>query len=267
MMRAGQERRAHRRGVLRPFRNVLYSTLRFIARHVRGFFGALAAFVTVSVVVGVAAAIIFAAFAHFVMQGFTQRMDEFTLQWIETHRTPGLSEFMLELTSLGSGMVLIMLVLVASVFLWLTRHHWSVYILLVGVVGGQFMNRLLKNFFERPRPSVVDWVTEVHSKSFPSGHAMTAVIAYASVAYLVARLEPTPLLRRTTWMLAIILILAVGISRMYLGVHYPSDILAGYLAGIAWLAFVASSLAAVRFFAPRRPETREEEHDLQARRA
>jgi undecaprenyl-diphosphatase len=218
----------------------------------------------VSLVVGVAAMIVFAGFARFVMSGVTQDFDESVLRWIETHRTPGLNAAMLEITALGSGMVLIVLVMVASVFLWLTKHHWSVYILLVGVIGGQFLNRVLKGFFERPRPSIVDWVTEVSSKSFPSGHAMTAMITYGSVAYLVARLEPTRILRSTTWAIAVLFIIAIGISRMYLGVHYPSDIMAGYLAGIAWLAFVASSLTAVRYFAPRRPATRREEHDLNA---
>jgi membrane-associated phospholipid phosphatase len=254
-----------KRGRFRIFRDALYTTLRWTAEHVSGFFGALAAFVTVSLAVGVAAAMLFAAFARFVMSGVTQNFDDEVLRWISTHRTPGLNEVMLEITTLGSGMVLIVLVLVASVFLWLTKHHWSVYILLVGVVGGQLMNRLLKNFFERPRPSIVEWVTEVSSKSFPSGHAMTAMITYGSVAYLVARLEPTDLLRRTTWAIAALFIFAIGISRMYLGVHYPSDIVAGYLAGVAWLAFVATSLAAVRYFAPRRPATRREEHDLNAR--
>ncbi len=252
------------RGRLSIFRDALYSTLRLIARHVRGFFGALAAFITVSLAVGVAAAAVFAAFAHIVMEGFTQGLDERVLRWFAAHRTPALNAVMIEITTLGTGIVLIMIVSVASVFLWLTRHHWSVYILLMGVIGGQLVNKLLKNTFERPRPSVVEWVTDVHSKSFPSGHAMTAMITYASVAYLVARLEPTPRLRHTTWLLAAFFILGIGISRTYLGVHYPSDIVAGYLGGIAWLAFVSSSLTAVRFFAPRRPVTHQEEHDLAA---
>jgi undecaprenyl-diphosphatase len=79
----------------------------------------------------------------------------------------------------------------------------------------------------------------------------------------VARLEPTPRLRWAIWVVAAFMILAIGFSRMYVGVHYPSDVIAGFIAGFAWLAFVASTVTAVRFFADRRPETRREEHDLE----
>jgi membrane-associated phospholipid phosphatase len=259
-----QERRTIPRGRLSALQSALYSTLRWIAGHVRGFYGALAAFVTVSLVVGVAAAVTFGAFASLVAGGFTQKMDESILQWFQSHRSDLLNQIMLEATVLGSGAVLIVLVLIASVFLWLTKHHWSVYILLMGVFGGQLINGLLKGYFERPRPTVVEFVDEVHSLSFPSGHAMTSMIVYGSIGYLVARLEPTRGLRLTTWVVAALMIILVGISRMYLGVHYPSDVFAGFLAGLAWLGFVAASLAAIRFFAPRRPETHSEEHDLQA---
>ena len=238
--------------------------LRWIARHVRGFYGALAAFVSVSLIVGIIAVAVFVGFARLVMEGVTQTFDDAVLRWIEGHRSAVLDQMVLEITVLGAGIVLLMIVLVASVFLWLTRHRWSVYILLTGVFGGQLLNRVLKNAFERPRPSSVEWVTEVQSLSFPSGHAMTSAITYLSVAYLVARLEPTPRLRATTWAMAILIIVLVGLSRMYLGVHYPTDVLAGWLGGIAWVGFVAASLAAVRFFASRRPETRSEEHDLHA---
>ena len=258
------DRRTSIRGHAGFFRDVLYSTLRLIARHVHGFFGALAAFLTVGLLAGVAAVAVFAAIASAVVEGLTQSFDEKVLRWLESQRTPLLDKVMLEITTLGSGVVLIMLVLVASVFLWQTQHKWSVYLLMLGVLGGKLFNSLLKEFFERPRPSIVQWVTETHSASFPSGHAMSAMVVYGSVAYLVARLDPRPALRRTTWILAVLVILAIGASRMYLGVHYPSDIIAGYLGGLAWLAFVASTLTALQFFAKRRPETRAEEHDLDA---
>jgi undecaprenyl-diphosphatase len=156
------------------------------------------------------------------------------------------------------------MVAVASAFLWLTRHRWSVSLLAIGYIGGWILNKVLKDSLGRPRPSVVEGVDIVHSLSFPSGHAMTSLIAYGAVAYLVARLEPKPVMRRFTWTLAVVIVLAIGTSRMYLGVHYPSDVLGGYLAGLAWLAFVASGVTAIRFFEPRRPEVAIEEKDLHA---
>lgn len=258
------ERRHTPRGRLSVLRDLLYSTLRFIARHIKGFYGALIAFLTVGFVTGLAALAVFAGFALVVAAGITQTIDERTLRWFQTHRTPALDELMIEVTTLGDGVVLWMLVIVSCVFLWQTRHHWSVYLLLIGVIGGSFLNEALKVAFGRPRPSVVPGLDPVSSMSFPSGHAMVSLITYGSVAYLVARLEPTPRLRRTTWFFAGLIILAIGISRMYLGVHYPSDVVAGFVAGLAWLAFVASGVTAVRFFSSRKPEVRQAEKDLDA---
>ncbi|MGH7506693.1 MAG: phosphatase PAP2 family protein, partial [Longimicrobiales bacterium] len=229
------DRRRIPRGRLRVFRDALYSMLRFIARHVRGFYGAIAAFLTIGVIVGLAAASAFIIFAAIVSVGVTQTLDERALRWFGARRTPFLDEAALEITALGNGMVLIVLVLVASVFLWQTRHRWSVYLLVIAVIGGQILNDVLKEAFDRPRPSIVEAIDSVSSMSFPSGHAMTSLITYGSVAYLVARLEPTAALRRTTWTFAILLIVAIGVSRMYLGVHYPSDVIAGFIAGLAWL--------------------------------
>ncbi len=258
------ERRQVPRGKLGFLRDLLYSTLRLIARHIRGFYGAVVAFLTVGVVVGLIAVGVFAAFAAAVASGVTQRFDEGTLRWLARQRTPARDEIMLDITSLGNGIVLVTVVAVSCVFLWQTRHRWSVYLLLIGVIGGDLLNQLLKELFERPRPSAVVHIDTVSSPSFPSGHAMTSLIVYGSVAYLVGRLEPTPRMRRTTWCFAILIILLIGISRIYLGVHYPSDVLAGFMAGLAWLAFVASGVTALRFFAPRRPQLAEEEKDLDA---
>lgn len=256
------DRRHAPRGRVHVIKDALFAFLRLIARHVRGFWAALAAFLTVGLGVGLGAAAVFAVFASFVERGVTQGFDERVLQWIEVRRTPQLDEIMLEITTLGNGAVVMLMIAVASIFLWLTHHRWSVYILLMGVFGGQLVNSTLKALFARERPSIVDAVDHVSSQSFPSGHAMAAMIVYGSIAYLVGRLEPTPRLRRVTWTLAGLVILAIGISRMYLGVHYPSDIVAGFIGGLAWIAFVAASVKAVQFFAPRRPETEAEEQDL-----
>ena len=243
---------------------VLYSIFRFVGRHIRGFWGALGAILTLSLTLGLAATAIFAAIAGAVDQGLTQPFDESVLRRVAMFRTPALDTIMLEITALGSGSVLILMVLTVSVFLWLTRHRWSVYMLYVGVFGGLIANAVLKRIFSRPRPSVVELGEAVHTLSFPSGHAMTSIITYGCIAYLVGRLGGTKRLRHATWAAAGVLILLIGISRIYLGVHYPSDVLAGFLGGAAWLGLVASGLAAVEFFAERRPETRSEEKDLSA---
>lgn len=254
--------RSSSHNVGRAVRDALYSTLRFIGRHVRGFWSALATFLTIGFLAGAAAAIVFGLIAGFVHGGATQGIDERALEWFASRRSPVVDAIMVDITTLGDGVVLVMIVLTASLFLWLTDHRWSVYILLVALVGGKILNTLLKAAFDRARPSVVDWLHDVSSPSFPSGHAMGAFVAYGTVAYLVGRLSPSPRVRSITWAVAGVTIALIGISRVYLGVHYPSDVIAGFLAGFAWLAFVAGSFAAVRFFAHRRPETAMEEHDL-----
>jgi membrane-associated phospholipid phosphatase len=250
--------------ILPPPACVFNSILRFIARHLRGFFAPLAAFVTVGIIVAAVAVGLFSLIAEGVEEGVTQRFDEAVLRWFETHRTPFLDEIMLEITTLGGGVVLIMMVLIAAVFLWQTHHKWSVYLLLLGTLGAKLANSLLKQFFNRERPSVVEGIDAVRSLSFPSGHAMSAMAVYGCVAYLVGRLEPKPALKHLTWGVAAVVILLIGISRMYLGVHYPSDVMAGYLGGLGWIAFIIGTLKAVQFLAARRrPETQAEEQDLQ----
>ena len=205
---------------------------------------------------------IFAAIAEGVEEGVTQKFDEAVLHWFQTHRTPFLDDAMLEITTLGNGLVLVIIVLIAAVFLFQTQHKWSAYLLLLATAGGKLLNTLLKVAYARPRPSIVDSLTEVHSASFPSGHAMSSMVVYGSVAYLVGRLEAGRRLRYTTWLIAAIGILAIGASRMYLGVHYPSDVIGGFIAGLAWVGFLVATMRALQFFAERRPETHAEEHDL-----
>ena len=248
-----------RRGALLA---LLYTTLRFIARHFPGFWSAIAAFLTASFLVAILAVAIFAGFAHLVEEGFTQSLDETILQRLVEMRTPTLDKIMLEITALGSGGVLIMMVSTAALFLWLTDHKWSMYLFITAVIGGQLLNQILKLAFNRERPGVVEWGQEVVTLSFPSGHAMTSTIAYGCIAYLVGRLESTRKLRLAVWGVAIVLVCMIGFSRMYLGVHYPSDVFAGFFGGVAWLAFVAAGLRAIEFFAERRPETKQEEQDL-----
>ncbi|HUP88220.1 MAG TPA: phosphatase PAP2 family protein, partial [Longimicrobiales bacterium] len=198
--------------------------------------------------------LIFSGVAHAVHEGVTQSFDEAVLRWLYAHRSPTLDTVMLEITMLGEGPVQLLVVLVAALILYQLRKRASVATLLVGLVGGTILNALLKTTFARPRPMVVVALARVHTTSFPSGHAMSSLVTYGAIAYVTGRLVPEPRLRRTTWILAAILVLAIGISRMYLGVHYPSDVIAGYIAGLAWLAFLSWFITAIGFFARRRME-------------
>ena len=263
-----QERRARPRGRLHRVADLLYKTLRFFAGHARGFWTALIAFLSLGFLFGVGGVVLFAQLAEQVMEGATQNLDEYGLRWINSHQSRTLDAVMLEITSLGNFAVLLVMLLVVSAFLWLSKHKLSVVLLALGVGGGYAANNVLKMFFDRDRPSVFDHGTDVLTSSFPSGHAMVSTIAYLSVAYLVGRLEPKPAMRRITWILAIVIILLVAISRMYLGVHYPSDVIGGIIAGVAWLGFVIAGMHAVQYFSSRtkggRQVVREKEKDVDA---
>ena len=176
------------------------------------------------------------------MRGTTLAFDDAILRWFAAHRTPLLNSIVLQITSLGNPTTILVLLAVSALFLWLTQHRYSVYLLMAGIIGGTLINTGLKLIFHRDRPNIVDWVLDVKSQSFPSGHAMMSLIAYGSIAYLVGRLEPTRFMRITTWIVTVTIILAIGTSRVYLGVHYRSDVIAGYIGGLAWLSFVTSGI-------------------------
>lgn len=231
-----------------------------------GFYTAIGLFLAIGLVLAIIAIFAFAGLAEMVTEGETQRFDQAVLLWMNAHSTPWLDVAALQLTALGDTLVVWMTMLIASVFLWATRHHYSAALLWVAIIGGGILSASLKSVFDRPRPQLFEWGTEYAGlSSFPSGHATSAVAVYATFAYLVARLEPTPLLRRFTLGVAALIILLIGASRMYLGVHYPSDVLAGYLTGFAWAAFCAAGIEAVRFFRNRNPDVERDEENLDAR--
>ena len=240
---------------MKVIRDALHSTLRFIARHVEGFYPPLVAFVSVGFVFAVITTVIFGAIAHKVQEGDTLAIDTAVLEWLFQHRSATLDNVMLEITALGSATVVNVVMLITVALLWQTGHRKSLSVLVIGAAGGAVLNAILKAFFHRPRPMIVKWVTQVHSTSFPSGHAMESLIVYGAIAYVIARLQPTSRARYVIWTGAAVIIVAIGTSRMYLGVHYPSDVVAGYCAGLAWLTFLAGCMTAMRFFAHRRMDS------------
>ncbi|HUF29518.1 MAG TPA: phosphatase PAP2 family protein [Gemmatimonadaceae bacterium] len=261
--RAPDERRRFDRPRLGLTADVLYGLLRAIGRHAQSFYAALGAYLIIGATVAGVAVWGFAEFAKHVKEGRTLDFDLAAMEWMSAHRIDLLDMFLLDVTALGTGLVVLVIVGVAALFLALTEHRYSAILLLVATAGGQLLSTVLKMFYDRPRPSVIEPLTHTASTSFPSGHAMSAVVVYGTVAYLAARLQKKRWQRWLTMLSAALIIVSIAASRVYLGVHYPSDVLAGTIGGAAWAAFCMSGLEAVRVFAARfRPSELEHERDL-----
>ena len=130
--------------------------------------------------------------------------------------------------------MLVFVTLAAAGYLRLSGRRRSMLLLIVAVGGGQMLSTLFKRGFDRPRPDLVPHEAIVYTASFPSGHAMMAAVTYLTLGAMLARVQPTRALRAYVLALAAIVTVAVGISRVYLGVHWPTDVLAGWTAGAAW---------------------------------
>jgi undecaprenyl-diphosphatase len=183
----------------------------------------------------------FAELADDVLEGDTHAFDEAVLLALRsaTDRSdplgPGwLEELMRDVTALGSMGVLTFITLAVAGFLALQRKSHAALFVLVAVGGGMLLSHLLKMGFDRPRPDLVPHGAMVYTASFPSGHATMAAVTYLTLGALLARVQPRRWLKLYLMGLAVLLTVAVGVSRVYLGVHWPTDVLAGWSLGAAW---------------------------------
>lgn len=256
----GGDRRVRRRERFEFFWGLLFRGLRASVTHVRSFYAAVGIFITAGAVLAIAGTWAFAALAMHVRSGATQAFDDAILQWVGAHQVHWARIAMMQVTELGTGVVVMMVVAIASLFLWLTKHKHSASLLLVTTAVGILINSMLKDVFHRTRPSIFPSGVEVFSSSFPSGHSMSAAIVYGTVAYLAGRLQERHRSRVITAVIALLLVLLIAASRIYLGVHYPSDTLAGMVIGFAWAAFCMATLEAIQMVGRRRaPQVLEDE--------
>ena len=154
---------------------------------------------------------------------------------VQSRISPVLTDVMLTFTFLGSVKWLTFAVLAGTLFLFIKRK-WSLGIFFVLSSGvGSLFNVLLKNIFKRQRPDLHRLITE-NSYSFPSGHSMGSFIFYGAIAYIILHYAHKKGAKTFGVVLMVLFILFIGISRIYLGVHYPSDVVGGYAAGGAWLS-------------------------------
>jgi len=217
--------------------------LTFLARRLRPG-GALGLSLTVSVVALVGAGWAFGALLQDVLaHDELERVDQPVAVFFVRHREPWLTRVMQDLTNLGSIRILLPLILVVGVGWWLRGRTWRPLILLVvAFAGADLAFNAVKELVGRPRPPASIQLTPVAGPSFPSGHATQAVVVYGMLAALAAGATPRWGRKVAAWALAVVIAGVVGISRLYLGAHWLTDVLAGFALGAAWL-FAVLTLA------------------------
>ncbi len=141
-----------------------------------------------------------------------------------------------DITSLGGYMVLTLIVASVAIYL-LVAGKWRNAVVVAGAaISGSLLSQMLKAGFARPRPDLVPQLAEVHSMSFPSGHAMVSAVIYLTLGALLARFHQRRRHKALVMIYAVLITMLVGASRIYLGVHWPTDVLAGWCLGAAWAA-------------------------------
>lgn len=183
----------------------------------------------------------FARLASEVVEGDTRRFDEAVLLALRNPADlsdplgpPWLEEMMRDLTALGGTAVLTLVTVAVAGFLILTGKRRAAATVGVAVVGGLLLSNALKWGFARPRPDLVPHGQAVYTQSFPSSHAMLSAVVYLTLGALLARTQPRRRVKLYFLAVAAILTVLVGASRVYLGVHWPTDVLAGWTLGAGW---------------------------------
>ncbi len=176
-----------------------------------------------------------------VMEGTTQRYDEWVLHLL---RTPGdmtdpigpkwFEDMWRDITALGSAAVLLLATLGCAGYLLMRRQHHTFVLLGVATFGGLLVSLLLKGLFDRARPAFDAGLGYVTTSSFPSGHSMLSAVVYLTVGTLLAHASSRNQVKIYFLATAMFVTLLVGVSRVYLGVHYPTDVLAGWSMGLIW---------------------------------
>jgi undecaprenyl-diphosphatase len=215
-----------------------------------------------TIVLAIAVALLaFLAIADEVMEGETGAFDETLLLALrvptDTHDPLGprwLEQAAGDVTALGSVTVLALITLAAVGFLFADGKPRTALLVIASVGGGTLLSTLLKLGYDRPRPDLVPHGVEVYTASFPSGHALGAAVVFLTLGGLLSWSQPRRRIKIYILSTAVLLTILVGVSRVYLGVHWPTDVLAGWTIGAAWaLAWSGVALVLARRTRPAPP--------------
>lgn len=179
--------------------------------------------------------------------GSVQTFDESILKWVETLRTPFWNATMLDITALGGLALTVVLGLLAVIIFLLARDPAAAIHLILTAAGGFYISLSTKSIIARARPSIIPQLIHVSGFSYPSGHAVTSSAIYITMAILGCRHFKPIKTRIALLFLAGIMIALISFSRIYLGVHYPSDTISGALVGLAWALFMAALFSKTHF--------------------
>lgn len=189
-----------------------------------------------------------------VMEGDTHEVDQAILDMFRVADDPSqiigpvwLHEAVRDLTALGSATVLTIIIFVVAISLWMIRERVGAILIVVSTAVGALVSNTLKLGFSRERPDF-ETVYATLTNSFPSGHSMLSAVTFLTLGALLARIVDSWRLKVFFFVVAVLLTVGVGVSRVFLGVHFPSDVIAGWALGAAW----ALLWSAVAFFLQRR---------------
>jgi undecaprenyl-diphosphatase len=182
---------------------------------------------------------VFAQIAEEVLEAESYAFDTSILLTVRSWHTPLLDLVMLGVTFIGDPFGLLISCVILGAWLLERKQKSEATTLAIAAMGAIGLNVLLKRLFSRDRPALWERVVDVGQYSFPSGHGMVSVVIYGFIGYILA----VRYRRQQVWIISLttILITAIGFSRLYLGVHWPTDIIAGYAAGLVWLITCISS--------------------------
>jgi undecaprenyl-diphosphatase len=185
-----------------------------------------------------ASAWVFGVLAEDVVEGDTH-VDTRLAAWLHERATPALTEFFEAVTFLGNVPVLFAVAAVAAAVLWRLRERNELQLLVLAVVGAEILTVGLKLGFQRERPFFSDPLATESTYSFPSGHSSVSLAVYGTLGFIAARHLPSFSTRIAALSAAALLVLLIGFSRLYLGVHFLTDVIAGFSVGLAWVTLCA----------------------------